>query len=177
MRIYFLLIAILFFASCNEEDNLITASANIQAYNLGTGTGVIGTVRASYFDGIVTLEVSLTDQTPSAIRSLHFYDGNCEDPGSIWSDGDNYCYHAFDSQTWSKPELGDIGNVVVNQDGTARLTVTTDIWTVGTGLENDLVGKLFIVHAGPTNFLEECDPNHVPDHIHTNSKVGCGLMQ
>ena len=138
----------------------------------------MGTVRATYLNGLTTISISLINQTPGTIRSIHLYDGTCEDSGDIWNMNSDkkYCDEDSNGSKWFKPNIGDIGNVVVNNEGIGEFELTTDLWTINSGLENDILGKVVILHAGPENFLEECDPNHIPDHFHPNTKIACGSL-
>ena len=62
--------------------------------------------------------------------------------------------------------LGDIGNIAVGEDGTGRMTLTTDLWEIGTGSDIDVVGKGIIVHAGADDFTSQPSGN-------AGARIGC----
>lgn len=51
--------------------------------------------------------------------------------------------------------LGDIGNMKVGDDGRGSITHTTELWTIGTGDMNDVVGHSVIVHASADDFTSQ----------------------
>ncbi|MBI2922268.1 MAG: superoxide dismutase family protein [Planctomycetes bacterium] len=73
---------------------------------------------------------------------------------------------------WGEGEfhLGDIGNIEVGQDGKGSLKVETDLWTVGTGQSNDVVGKSVIVHEGADDFKTQPTGN-------AGKRFGCGVIE
>ena len=170
-----LLVSILLSCSPDERE-IVVATSEIVGYDFGDGTNTIGSFRATYSQGITTVTIQLRDQTNGAIHSVHIYEGTCESPGDVWNLGteDNYCQVSSLDQSWFKSKAGDIGNVLIGSDGTGSLQISTDLWSVGTGRNDDILGKVVIVHFGPEDFLTECDPDHILDHTHPTTKMGCG---
>ena len=72
---------------------------------------------------------------------------------------------------WGEGEfhLGDIGNIAVGEDGTGSITLTTDLWEIGTGSDVDIVGKGIIVHAGADDFTSQ--PSGA-----AGARIGCGVI-
>jgi Cu-Zn family superoxide dismutase len=66
--------------------------------------------------------------------------------------------------------LGDIGNIDVNQDGTGTLTMDTDLWTIGTGERNDVVGHAVVVHAMQDDMASQPAGN-------SGIRVACGVIR
>lgn len=166
------------FIGCNSEPAPVIVNADLMGYDLGDGVELMGSVRASYINEVTTISISLINQMQGTIRAVHFYDGNCEDPGEIWNmnSDEKFCDILSLEERWSKPYIGDVGNIVIESDGTGEFQLSTDLWSIGTGDENDISNKTIVVHAGPENFIDECDPNHVPDHFHPNTKIACGVL-
>ena len=71
---------------------------------------------------------------------------------------------------WGEGEfhLGDIGNITVGEDGTGRITLTTDLWEIGTGSDIDVVGKSIIIHADADDFVSQ--PSGA-----AGARIGCGV--
>ncbi len=166
------------FFGCNSEPAPVIVDAELISYDLGNGVELMGSVRASYINEVTTISISLINQMQGTIRAVHLYDGNCEDPGEIWNmnTDEKFCDILSLNKRWSKPYIGNVGNIVIESDGTGEFQMSTDLWSIGTGNVNDIVNKTIVIHAGPENFIEECDPNHVPDHFHPNSKIACGAL-
>jgi Cu-Zn family superoxide dismutase len=66
--------------------------------------------------------------------------------------------------------LGDIGNIVVGEDGTGTLSLITDRWSMGTGAENDIVDKAVIVHVAVDDFVTQ--PTGA-----AGGRIGCGVIR
>jgi Cu-Zn family superoxide dismutase len=65
--------------------------------------------------------------------------------------------------------LGDLGNIDVNEDGFGSLTLTTDLWSLGTGGDDDIVGLGIIVHASEDDFTTQ--PTGA-----AGGRIGCGVV-
>jgi len=166
------------FSGCDNGPQPVTAYAEIVSYDFGYGTPLIGNFIATYQDGVVTATIYLEGQEDRPVRALHLHDGTCETPGNHWNMGHDQqaCDLTDMNGVWDKMYRGDMGNLIVTEDGTGSFTLQTDLWSIGTNDSTDIVGKLIIVHFFPTDFSGECDPSHMPDHTHTNPKLGCGTI-
>ncbi len=73
---------------------------------------------------------------------------------------------------WGEGEfhLGDIGNMEVGEDGRGTVILETSLWTVGTGLPNDVVGKSIIVHGGADDFTTQPTGN-------AGNRLACGVIK
>ncbi len=65
--------------------------------------------------------------------------------------------------------LGDIGNVVVDEEGKGSLSLITDRWSMGGGGANDILGKAVVVHADPDDFKTQ--PSGA-----AGARIGCGVI-
>jgi Cu-Zn family superoxide dismutase len=66
--------------------------------------------------------------------------------------------------------LGDLGNVEADEYGSGSLTVTTSLWTIGTHMDDDIVGKAIIVHAGEDDFVSQ--PTGA-----AGGRIACGVIE
>ena len=48
-----------------------------------------------------------------------------------------------------------MGNLVVGEDGSGRYELVSELWSIGTGESNDIIGKSIIVHAGVDDFVTQ----------------------
>jgi Cu-Zn family superoxide dismutase len=65
--------------------------------------------------------------------------------------------------------LGDIGNVELDASGKGTLKLETDKWSVGTGSDNDVIGRAIIVHDGVDDYVTQPTGN-------AGSRIGCGVI-
>ncbi|MFQ5701811.1 MAG: superoxide dismutase family protein [Acidobacteriota bacterium] len=136
-----------------------------------SGSEVSGSATFTDHDGKVTLEIDLNSLSPGT-HAVHIHAvGDCssedgKSAGGHWNPG------GVDHGRWGTPpyHLGDLGNVVTDETGHATLSVTTDLWSVGGGASNDVVGKAIIVHAGADDFTSQPSGAAGP-------RVACGVIE
>ena len=135
-----------------------------------SGSNITGTATFTASNGQVTLSVSVAGATPGD-HGIHLHEtGHCGDDamhaGGHWNPamknhgkigvGDDF-------------HLGDLGNITVGQDGAGTLTFTTDLWTVGGGGMNDVVGRAILLHSGPDDLMSQPSGN-------SGDRVACGVI-
>lgn len=137
--------------------------------------------KATFFQSgnVVMLEISLSGMTANTSKAVHIHNGTIEVPGRHWNRGSYQASCDVESlgSPWAKPFIGDVGNVTIDQSGNGSLTLKTDLWALNSGDEKDLLNKVIIVHNEPQDFVEECDPFHDHDHLHSNQKIGGGIIR
>lgn len=65
---------------------------------------------------------------------------------------------------------GDIGNVKLDSKGVGKLTITTDLWTLGGTAVTNIVGKSVIVHGGVDDYKTQPSGN-------SGTRIGCGVIR
>jgi Cu-Zn family superoxide dismutase len=150
--------------STSEEPR---ATASIDPRSGGELTG-----SASFIDGAgqVSLQIDL-DNAPPGRHGVHIHEfGDCSAEDGT-SAGGHWNPTGHDHGKWGEEpfHLGDIGNILVGEDGTGSLMISTDLWSIGTGQDNDVVGKAVIVHAG------EDDLKSQPTGA-AGGRIGCGVI-
>lgn len=121
--------------------------------------------------GQIELKVSL-EQAPPGEHAVHIHEnGDCSSPDGK-SAGGHWNPTGADHGQWGVApfHLGDIGNVTVGEDGEGTLSLTTDLWTMGTGADNDILEKAVIVHEGPDDFTTQ--PTGA-----AGARIGCGVIR
>lgn len=119
-------------------------------------------------------QITLTAEIQGASPGLHGFhihaNGDCSSPDGT-SAGGHWNPTDVAHGKWGEGEfhLGDIGNITVGEDGTGSITLTTDLWEIGTGSDVDVVGKGIIVHAGADDFVSQ--PSGA-----AGARVGCGVI-
>ena len=144
------------------------AAATIEPKN---DSGVSGSASFTGGHGEVTMTLSIAGATPGE-HAFHLHEiGDCSAADGT-SAGGHWNPTMQDHGKWgAEPfHLGDVGNLVVGEDGTASLTVSTALWSIGTGADDDVVGRSVIVHAGVDDFTSQ--PTGA-----AGGRIGCGVIQ
>ena len=133
-------------------------------------SGVTGMVVFTQNGDQITLMAEIQGATPG-LHAIHIHAyGDCSAPDGT-SAGGHWNPTDVAHGKWGEGEfhLGDIGNITVGADGTGRITLTTDLWEIGTGSDIDVVGKGMIVHADADDFVSQ--PSGA-----AGARIGCGVI-
>jgi Cu-Zn family superoxide dismutase len=65
---------------------------------------------------------------------------------------------------------GDIGNVKLDGKGKGKMTLTTDLWTLGGKSDKNILGRSIIVHGGTDDYKTQPSGN-------SGTRIGCGVIQ
>ncbi|MDE0684534.1 MAG: superoxide dismutase family protein [Candidatus Poribacteria bacterium] len=140
---------------------------------------VIGSLNDSGVTGMAVFtqngdQITFTAEIQGASPGLHAIHihayGDCSAPDGT-SAGGHWNPTDVAHGKWGEGEfhLGDIGNITVGEDGTGRITLTTDLWEIGTGSDVDVVGKGIIVHADADDFVSQ--PSGA-----AGARIACGVI-
>ena len=143
------------------------ANATIGSSN---DSGVTGIAVFTQNGDQITLMIEIQGASPG-LHAVHIHAyGDCSasdgtSAGGHWNPTD--VAHG----KWGEGEfhLGDIGNITVGENETGRITLTTDLWEIGTGSDIDVVGKSIIVHADADDFVSQPSGN-------AGARIGCGVI-
>lgn len=133
-------------------------------------SGVTGMAVFTQNGDDITLTAEIQGASPG-LHAIHIHaNGDCSAPDGT-SAGGHWNPTDVAHGKWGEGEfhLGDIGNITVGEDGTGRITLTTDLWEIGTGSDIDVVGKGIIVHAGADDFTSQ--PSGA-----AGARIGCGVI-
>ena len=145
-----------------KQANAVIGSSN--------DSGVSGEAIFTQNDDQITLRIGIQGATPG-LHGVHIHEkGDCSAPDGT-SAGGHWNPTGVAHGKWGEGEfhLGDIGNMMVEEDGTGSISLTTDLWEIGTGSDIDVVGKGIIVHAGADDFTSQ--PSGA-----AGSRIGCGVI-
>ena len=140
--------------------------------NAKSGSNVDGTVKFKTMgvDGVM-MTVALTGLEPGE-HAIHIHEtGDCS-AADATSAGGHWNPTSENHGKWGDDahHLGDIANLVANENGTANLSFTTDLWTLTPGEENSINGKAVVVHAKADDFTSQ--PSGA-----AGARVACGVIQ
>ena len=139
--------------------------------NSSNDSGVTGTAIFTQNGDQVTLVIEIQNTSPGP-HAVHIHElGDCSAPDGT-SAGGHWNPTGVAHGKWGEGEfhLGDIGNISVADDGKGRITLTTDLWEIGTGSDVDVVGQSIIVHAGADDFTSQ--PSGA-----AGARIGCGVIK
>jgi Cu-Zn family superoxide dismutase len=137
----------------------ITAEARIDPVG---DSAVRGSGRFGVDRGVVTMDLAFTNM-PAGVHAISLQD-SCD--GEHWNP--TQAQHGrFDSPPF---HLGDVGNFFANDDGHGSITFSTELWSIGTGLANDVVDKYVAVHAGKDDFATQPGGG-------SGKLLGCGRIE
>ena len=133
-------------------------------------SGVTGVAVFTQNGDQITLTIEIQGATPG-LHAVHIHaNGDCSSPDGT-SAGGHWNPTGVAHGKWGEGEfhLGDIGNITVGADGIGRITLTTDLWEIGTGSDVDVVGRGIIVHAGADDFTSQPSGD-------AGARIGCGVI-
>lgn len=159
-----ILLATVFFNSCAE--NKTTAVVNIQAKS---NSNVSGTVTFTEVNGKVMMDAKLSGLTPGN-HAIHIHEtGDCSAPDGKSAGGHWNPTNKNHGKWMQDPfHIGDIGNLVADEQGNGSISRETDLWCIDCEDSNkNIISKAIIIHAGPDDFSSQPSGAAGP-------RVGCG---
>jgi Cu-Zn family superoxide dismutase len=124
-------------------------------------------------DGKISFSLIVQNVTPGS-HAVHIHEhGDCSAPDAMTAGGHwnpTSKKHGKWCQADGEYHLGDIGNIEVGADGKGVIEIVTDLWEIGSGGPNDVVGKSIIVHAKPDDYTTQ--PTGA-----AGDRIGCGEIQ
>lgn len=149
-------------ASCSTCEKL---TYDIQAKS-DTQTG--GTVTFYQKGDVVTMKVNATNLTPGE-HAIHLHDkADCSAPDAM-STGGHWNPTSHDHGKWGEGHhhMGDIGNLVADEKGNAKLKFKTDHWCIGCNdASKNILNHSVIIH-------KDADDFHTQPTGNAGGRVGC----
>ena len=136
-------------------------------------TSVTGTVK---FDAdsagkvVMNLDITVPSKAGKSL-AVHLHEhGNCGDTAMLahghWNPT-NVQHGKWGSSAFHS---GDIGNIKLDSKGNGKLSLTTDLWTLGGDANKSILGKAVIVHGGMDDYKTQPTGN-------AGNRIGCGVIQ
>jgi Cu-Zn family superoxide dismutase len=128
---------------------------------------------ASFVEGSskVTLHLLVTGVEPGT-HAVHIHEkGDCS-AADASSAGGHWNPTSVDHGKWGTPPFhaGDLGNLEVGADGTARLTLASKEWSIGGSPGTNVVGRALIVHAKADDYVTQPTGN-------AGGRIACGVIE
>lgn len=135
-------------------------------------TTVSGVVKFDSENSRVKMELEITvpaKANKSVAVHLHEH-GDCGDTGKMAHGHWNPTNAQHGKWGEGSFHLGDIGNVKLDSKGKGKITLDTDLWTLGGPAATNILGKAVIVHGGVDDFKTQPTGN-------AGTRIGCGVIK
>ena len=134
------------------------------------GNKVQGTVTFTQAGAGVRVVAQIEGLTPGK-HGFHIHEfGDCSAADGS-SAGGHWNPMGHNHGKWNQApfHMGDLGNVTADEYGNGAISITTSLWTIGTGQEDDIVGKSIVVHATADDFVTQPTGN-------AGGRIACGVI-
>ena len=172
-----LLLGSLFVAGCGGGDGADHAAATKKIrratawINPKSGSELVGSAIFINEPSGVSLQLTV-ENAPPGEHAVHLHEkGDCSAEDGT-SAGGHWNPTEVAHGKWGEADfhLGDIGNLIVDDEGQGSLSLSTDKWSMGSGEPNDIMGKAVIVHAKADDFTTQ--PTGA-----AGGRIGCGVVE
>lgn len=136
-----------------------------------SGSTLTGMAIFKQVENGIWMELTI-ENAPPGTHAAHIHEfGDCSAEDGT-SAGGHWNPASHDHGKWGDDpfHLGDLGNIEVGENGMGVITMQTDLWSLGSGKDNDVVGKSIIVHAAADDFTTQ--PTGA-----AGGRIGCGLIE
>jgi len=160
----------LFAAGCAgmQESKEATAVAHLQARS---GSTVSGDVKFTQIGDVVRVTGEITGHTKGP-KGFHIHEkGDCSDDKGMSTGGHfNADKHKHGGPYDPAKHNGDLGNIVFDDKGVARINFTVGDISVSKDASNGIIGRAVIVHAAVDDLATDPTGN-------AGGRVACGVIQ
>lgn len=145
-----------------------TATAKLEPRS---GSNVSGNVTFTQVGEMVRINGSLTGHT-AGLKGWHIHEkGDCSDPKAESAGGHfNPRGHKHGGPSDAIRHAGDMGNLVVNDRGSATIDVTTGGISVSKDKPDGIIGRALIIHMGEDDLKTDPTGN-------AGGRAACGVIQ
>ncbi len=120
------------------------------------GSGLTGKATFLETDGRVQVRIEIQNASPG-LHATHLHEGTCTDVGPHWHPMEVPAGTVGVPVAEATPDMppigvGEIGNILVGEDGTGVLEFSTSLWSLGGDPSTDILGKLLLIHETGDTF-------------------------
>lgn len=153
-----------------SADGTLVATANLMS--TADSTQQIGTAQFYQLDSTqIRLDLVIDDKARADSNvAVHFHEhGDCSNKGEGAHGHWNPTKENHGEWGSAAYHSGDIGNIKLDNNGHATMSVTTDRWSITDKAVNNVIGLGIIVHGGTDDYKTQPTGNSGP-------RVGCGVI-
>ena len=170
VRSVFALATIILFSffSCKKE-KFQQAVAIISSTQEGAVTGTLTFIEQKDKKVKMELDISVPARASRSV-AVHLHEhGDCGNAGGNTHGHWNPTGKAHGKWGEGQFHAGDIGNISLDASGRGKLTLVTDLWSIGGSEQTNIVGRGVIVHGGVDDYTSQPAGNSGP-------RIGCGVV-
>lgn len=158
----------LLLGGCASMEAGTTATARLEPRS---GSQVRGTVNFVQVGDMVRVTGEVTGHTRGS-KGFHIHEkGDCSDPGAMSTGGHfNPQASKHGAPTGSARHAGDLGNLVFDDYGVARINLTVGGISVARDQPNGIIGRAVIIHVGEDDLKTDPTGN-------AGGRAACGVIQ
>lgn len=161
-------LALFSFFACKKE-KFSYAEAVISATGENVVEGVLKFHELKEKKVKMELEVTVPSRANQSV-AVHLHEhGDCGNGGTNAHGHWNPTGKAHGKWGEGQFHAGDIGNISLDENGNGKLTIVTDLWSIGGGELTNIVGRGVIVHGGVDDYTTQPAGNSGP-------RIGCGIV-
>ena len=151
-----------------QEQKEVTAVAQLQPRS---GSTVTGSIKFTQIGDVVRITGEVTGHTKGP-KGFHIHEkGDCSDDKAMSTGGHfNPHKHKHGGPYDPVKHSGDLGNLVFNDQGVAKINFTVGDITVSKEGPNGIIGRAVIVHAAADDLATDPTGN-------AGGRVACGVIQ
>ena len=139
---------------CNQKEGLISIKNTIKPLN---NSPISGTISFTQKKDSVHLEAHVYGLEPG-LKAIHIHEvGDCSSNDGL-STGGHWNPTNTKHSKWGDPtgfHLGAVGNFEIDSIGHGMVDFSTNLWCLGCGEENDLLGQSVIIHNGQDDYVSQ----------------------
>lgn len=118
----------------------------------------------------LVLEITVPAKANKSV-AVHLHEhGDCSDTAKMAHGHWNPTHAQHGKWGEGSFHLGDIGNVKLDSKGKGKITLDTDLWTLGGAPATNILGKAVIIHGGVDDFKTQPTGN-------AGTRIGCGVIK
>jgi len=172
MKKYLLILAIAgitFWTACTKTEKQIAMATLTETADSSKKIGTAKFYQMSNGNIKMDLEINFTSRADSNV-AVHFHEhGDCGNMGENTHGHWNPTKEAHGKWGSSGYHSGDIGNIMLDNNGHGGILVVTDRWSVDATDARNIIGRGIIVHGGTDDYKTQPTGNSGP-------RIGCGVI-
>ncbi|MGO1003933.1 superoxide dismutase family protein [Lysobacter sp. CA196] len=137
-----------------------------------SGSSVEGRLSVSPKGQAMAVVGTVTGLTAGGVHAIHIHEkGDCSAlDASSAGDHFNPYRHQHGRASPGGPHVGDMENIVANAKGEATVRALVHGASLGSGGENDILGRALVIHAKPDDYSSQPSGN-------AGKRIACGVLE
>ncbi len=175
-----LIITVCLVSSCDRIPTQVITTEPVEKVAVAVisekdGSGLTGKATFAEVNGTVHVRIEIQNASPG-LHAAHLHIGSCTNVGPHWHPMEVPAGTVGVPVAEATPEMppigvGEIGNILINEDGTGVLEFTTPLWSLGGAPGTDILGKLILIHETGDTFQTNPHTHYTGVHTHNMTQM------